>query len=59
MPGKRKQMEKPEQSMGEQQEGMVDGVPEFIVEKCIRCGICYVRCPQIIKKWKKEEEEDT
>jgi len=37
---------------------MVDGIPEFIVEKCIRCGVCYARCPQVTKKWKKEEEEN-
>lgn len=35
---------------------IIDGVPEFIVERCIRCGLCYARCPQVIKKWKKEAE---
>ena len=37
---------------------IIDGVPEFIVEKCIRCGVCYARCPQIIKKWKRQEEQN-
>lgn len=37
---------------------LVEGVPEFIVERCIRCGVCYTRCPQIIKKWRKGEEEN-
>jgi coenzyme F420 hydrogenase subunit gamma len=32
---------------------IVDNTPEIFVEKCIRCGVCYAKCPIIIKLWKK------
>ncbi len=35
---------------------IVDKLPEFIVERCIRCGVCYAHCPQLNKKWKKEDK---
>ncbi len=36
---------------------LIDGLPEFKVEKCIRCGLCYIRCPQNLKKWRQSKNE--
>ncbi|NPA98827.1 MAG: hypothetical protein GXO43_05545, partial [Crenarchaeota archaeon] len=39
---------------------MIEGRPDLIVEKCIRCGTCTVRCPRftqlLIQRYKLQEK---
>lgn len=40
--------------------GLLNGIPEFTVERCIRCGVCYASCPQVTKMLRaRQQSTDT